>query len=396
MNAAPERAVLPADANWSYPTAIRFGAGRIKEIVSACEEAGIARPLLVTDPVLAKLRMVETVLTHCNNGLKIAEVFEDVHSNPAEADVLAGVAAYRAGGCDGVIALGGGSVLDCGKCIAFMQGQTRPIWDFEDIDDWWTRADAGAIAPVIAIPTTAGTGSEVGRAAVIIHPETRDKKIIFHPGMMPRVVILDPETTLGLPARLTAGAGMDALAHGLEAFFAPTFHPMSRGIAVEGIRLVKKSLVRAVSDGSDLSARSQMMVAASMGAVAFQKGLGAIHSLSHPVGAFYNTHHGMTNAVFMPYVLLFNRPAIEGPAEELSASLGLTNGFDGLLDWVLELREAIGVPHTLREFGVDDTQFDVLAARAVQDPSTATNPRTLDRGAALGLFRDAHGGTLRR
>jgi len=314
---------IPKSANWSYPTAIRFGAGRIGEIVSACREAGISRPLLVTDPVLADLPMARRLIASCNNGHIPITLFDGVLSNPTADIVTEGVQRYAEAGCDGVIALGGGSALDCGKTIAFMQGQSRPLWDFEDVGDWWTRAKAEAIAPVVAIPTTAGTGSEVGRASVITHAETRDKKIIFHPGMMPAVVILDPETTLSLPPKLTAGVGMDALAHCLEAYFAPTFHPMSRGIAVEGMRLIECSLARVVHEGSDLEARSRMMVAASMGAVAFQKGLGAIHSLSHPVGAFYDTHHGMTNAVFMPYVLAFNRPSTDHAATELASCLGL-------------------------------------------------------------------------
>ncbi|MGB2932405.1 MAG: iron-containing alcohol dehydrogenase, partial [Methyloceanibacter sp.] len=289
-------------ANWSYPTAIRFGAGRIKELADACRAAGIQRPLLVTDAGIAKLPITATALNLVQEaGLPVA-LFSDVQPNPVEPNVEAGIAAFRAGGHDGVIAFGGGSGLDVGKLIAFMAGQSRPLWDFEDIGDWWTRADVDGIAPIVAVPTTAGTGSEVGRAGVITQAATQTKKVIFHPKMMPRVVICDPELTVGMPPAITAGTGMDALAHCLEAYCAPSYHPMAEGISVEGMRLVFENLPKAVANGSDLEARAHMMSAAAMGATAFQKGLGAIHALSHPVGALFHTHHGMTNGVFMPYV----------------------------------------------------------------------------------------------
>ena len=293
-------------ANWSYPTAVRFGAGRIKELADACRAAGISRPLLVTDAGLAKLAITERTLRLLKEaGLPVA-MFSDVQSNPVEANVESGIAAFRAGNHDGVVAFGGGSGLDTGKVIAFAAGQTRPLWDFEDVGDWWTRADADRIAPVVAVPTTAGTGSEVGRAGVITQEATQTKKVIFHPKMMPRVVICDPELTAGMPPAITAGTGMDALAHCLEAYCAVGYHPMADGIAVEGMRLIFENLPKAVANGNDLEARAHMMSAAAMGAAAFQKGLGAIHALSHPVGALYHTHHGTTNAVFMPYVLVFN------------------------------------------------------------------------------------------
>ena len=298
----------------------------------------------------------------------------------------------RAGRHDGVIAFGGGSALDAGKAIAFMTGQTRPLWDFEDIGDWWKRADPAGIAPVVAVPTTAGTGSEVGRAGVITNEETETKKVIFHPKMLPVTVIADAALTAGLPAHITAGTGMDALAHCLEAYSAPSFHPMSEGIALEGIRLVKTYLPRAFRDGGDLEARAAMLSAAAMGAVAFQKGLGAIHALSHPTGALYHTHHGLTNAVFMPYVLTFNRPAIEEKFERLSAFLGLGGGFDGFFDWIMQLREDLAIPHTIREIGVDDRQFDRMADMAVADPTAGGNPVALTAPAARRLFEAAYSG----
>jgi alcohol dehydrogenase len=381
-----------AFANWSYPTAVRFGAGRIAELPEACAAAGISRPLFVTDAGLKELPI--TVAAH--DLLPGAGFFAEVKANPVDANVEAGVAAFKAGGHDGVVAFGGGSALDVGKCIAFMAGQSRPIWDFEDIGDWWKRADAAAIAPVVAVPTTAGTGSEVGRAGVITNSATHTKKVIFHPRMLPEIVISDPALTVGVPPMITAGTGMDALAHCLEAYFAPSFHPMSEGIAVEGARLVKDALPRAVADGADLEARAMLLAAASMGAVAFQKGLGAIHAVSHPVGALYDTHHGLTNAVFMPYVLAFNRDAIASKAARLAAWLGLAQAdLDGLIDWVLTLRDAIGIPHDLQGLGItDDSRFAEMAEMAIVDPTAGGNPRPLDVTAALHIYRAAAAGQL--
>ena len=385
---------IPTAANWSYPTAIRFGPGRIAELAEACTTAGVKRPLFVTDRGLASLKMTTAAIDACRQAGLPVELFSDVKPNPTASNVEAGVAAYRAGNHDGVIAFGGGSALDAGKCIAFMQGQTRPIWDFEDVADWWTRADAEAIAPVVAVPTTAGTGSEVGRAGVVTDEQRHVKKIIFHPKMLPVVVISDPELTVGLPPVLTAGAGMDALAHCLEAYSSPFFHPMSHGIALEGMRLVKEALPRAVADGGDLEARGLMLVAASMGAVAFQKGLGAIHALSHPVGALYDTHHGMTNAVFMPYVLAYNRPAIEERMGRMADYLGITGGFNGVLAWILALRTEIGVPHTLAGLGVDDERTEQICRMSLEDPSAGGNPVELTLGGAQSIFRAALDGSM--
>jgi alcohol dehydrogenase class IV len=376
-------------ANWSYPTSIRFGVGRIKELAEACRAAGISRPLLVTDAGLAKFPITQRALELLKEaGLPVA-MFSDVQSNPADPNVEAGIAAFRAGGHDGVVAFGGGSGLDTGKVIAFMAGQTRPLWDFEDIGDWWTRADADKIAPVVAVPTTAGTGSEVGRAGVITQEATHTKKVIFHPKMMPKVVICDPELTAGMPPAITMGTGMDALAHCLEAYCAPSYHPMAEGIAVEGMRLIFANLPKAVANGQDLEARAHMMSAAAMGATAFQKGLGAIHALSHPVGALYHTHHGTTNAVFMPYVLVFNRPAIEAKIERLAGYLGIPGGFDGFLAAVLELRKKTGVPNDLKGLGVDGSRFDTMVEMSLVDPTAGGNPVPLTKEGSRKLFEAA-------
>jgi alcohol dehydrogenase len=381
-------------ANWSYPTAIRFGAGRIRELAETCRSAGMERPLVVTDPGLAGLPMTNEIMANLADADLGAALFSDVSPNPVEANVTAGVAAYRAGDHDGVVALGGGSGLDAGKAVAFMQGQTRPIWDFEDVGDCWTRADADAIAPVIAVPTTAGTGSEVGRASVITNDVSHEKKIIFHPNMMPVTVISDAELTLGLPAGLTAATGMDAFAHNLEAWCAPNFHPMSAGIALEGMRIVKDWLARAVHQGSDIEARSWMLIASSMGAVAFQRGLGGIHALSHPLGGLYGAHHGTLNAVLMPYVLEANKPAIEKRMEMVASALDIKGGYQGVLEWILSLRKDIGIVHTLAEIGIENPNFARIGAMAVEDPSAGGNPIQFSAEEYAAICEKGFNGTL--
>src|SRR3954468_7265427 len=347
-------------ANWSYPTALRFGAGRIAELAEACRSAGMSRPLLVTDPFLATQPMTANALKILTDAGLGAAMFSDIKPNPVETNIYRGLEAMKAGNHDGVVAFGGGSALDAGKVIAFMAGQTRPMWDFEDIGDWWTRADPQGIFPIIAVPTTAGTGSEVGRAGVITDETTHTKKVIFHPLMMPKIVIADPELTVGMPPFITVGTGMDALAHCLEAYCAPGYHPLADGIAVEGVRLVFENLPKVAADPNDIEARGHMMSAAAMGATAFQKGLGAIHALSHPVGALYDTHHGMTNAVFMPYVLVVNRDAIEAKIARLAAYCGLPPSFEAFLNTVTALRTKLKVPHTLRDLKVDDSKRDLI------------------------------------
>jgi hypothetical protein len=361
--------------NWGYPTKMRFGVGRISELPEACKELGFKRPLLATDPGLAKLPMVQDAIARNEAAGLPTGLFFDIRSNPVSKNVADGLKVFRDGKHDGIIAFGGGSALDAAKTIALMAGQTRPMWDFEDIGDNWTRADPAGIVPSIAIPTTSGTGSEVGRASVITNEETHTKKIIFHPRMLPSIVISDPALTAGLPPHITAATGMDALAHCLEAFCVPSYHPMADGIAVEGARLVKEWLPTAVRDGKNLEARAHMMAAATMGATAFQKGLGAIHALSHPVGAVYDTHHGLTNAVVMPYVLAFNRTAIDEKMTRLAAYIGLPKpSFQSVLDWVLALRKEIGIPNTLADLGVGTDRLDMLSEMAAVDPTAGGNP----------------------
>ena len=375
-------------ANWSYPTAIKMGAGRIRELADHCKALGMKKPILITDRGLASMPITQNALDVLEAGGLGRAIFADVDPNPNERNLDAGVRAFKDGGHDGVVAFGGGSGLDLGKCVAFMAGQTRPVWDFEDIGDWWTRASVEGIAPIVAVPTTAGTGSEVGRASVITNSETHTKKIIFHPKFLPGITICDPELTVGMPKSITAGTGMDAFAHCLEAFSSPFYHPMSQGIALEGMRLVKDYLPRAYRDGTDIEARTNMMSAAAMGAVAFQKGLGAIHSLSHPVGAIYHTHHGTTNAVVMPPVLRFNRPAIEDRIASAAAYLGIAGGFNGFYDFVLKLREELGIPDKLAALGVGTDRIDEMAVMAVADPSTGGNPVELTVEAAKKLFHE--------
>ena len=385
---------MTKSANWSYPTAYHFGAGRVRELGQICKDANMANPLIVTDPGLAGLPPLDESRTAIESAGLATNVFSDLSPNPIARDIDAGVAVYKAGGHDGVVAIGGGSALDVGKAVALMVGQSRPMFDFEDVGDNWTRADAAAIAPVIAVPTTAGTGSEVGRAGLIIDEGTARKVIVFHPKLMPVAVLADPELTVGLPRVLTVGTGIDALSHSLEAICSPVFHPMSHGIGMEGCRLVLEHLPRVLDDPTNLESRGQMLVAASMGATAFQKGLGAMHALAHPIGALFRTHHGMTNAVLMPYVLLANRTKIVAEVERLAAYCQISGGFDGFVEHILELRSTSGVPHTLVELGVDPDRIDQIALAAVEDPSAATNPITIDRDFAASIFDAACRGDL--
>lgn len=381
--------------NWNYPTRILFGAGRIAELAGLCRELGMARPLLITDEGLADRPMIRDAVAKNRDGGVPTGLFAEVKGNPVGANVTAGVAAYRAGDHDGVIAFGGGSALDAAKAVALMVGQHRPIWDFEDVGDNWTRADATAIAPVIAVPTTAGTGSEVGRASVIVDEAAGEKKIIFHPRMMPAAVIADPALTVGLPAPLTAATGIDAFVHCFEALCAPGFHPMAEGIALEGMRLIAEALPRAVAKGSDLEARARMLVAASMGATAFQKGLGGVHALAHPLGALYDTHHGLLNAVLLPYVMVANGDVIAGACERLGRVLGLARpDRDGVLAWVLEFRARLGIPADLAALGIDDRRAAEIGAMAARDPSAGGNPVALAAADYAEIFSRAVAGRL--
>ena len=364
--------------NWNYPTTIWVGEGRIKELIEACKNLNITKPLFVTDRDLINLKMVEDIISDLKKNFRDLSIFSNISGNPVGENVNDGVNEFKKNECDGVIAFGGGSGLDVGKAIAFMHGQKRSIWDFEDIGDYWKRADENSIAPIIAIPTTAGTGSETGRASAIINKKTGIKKIIFHPKILPSIVILDPNLTLDLSPRLTAATGMDALSHNIEAFCAPGFHPMADGIAIEGIKLIKNSLIKAFHDGKDLKARSEMLAAASMGSTAFQKGLGTIHSLSHPINAQFNVHHGLTNAIFMPYVLTFNKELIERRIIKICDYLDLNKNFESFLDWILNLRKELNIPHKLSDV-VDKNKMnlDLLSKMALNDPSTPTNPKKM-------------------
>ena len=387
---------MKLQGNWNYPTSIRFGAGRIRELPELCRSLGMSRPLLVTDPGLAKLPIVTDVIKHCAQVGLGCVVYSGIQANPVADNVMFGVATYQAGGHDGVIAFGGGSALDVGKAVGLMVGQARPLFDFEDREDWYLRVNVQGMAPVLAVPTTAGTGSEVGRASVITDPADHIKKIIFHPRMLPAAVIEDPELTFGLPPNITAATGMDALSHSLEAFCSPFYHPLAEGVAVEGMRLVKEWLPAAVENGRNLEARSHMLIASSMGATAFQKGLGAMHSLSHPCGANLNTHHGLTNAIVMPYVLQWNRPVLEDKMKRLAAYLALPgSGFDAVLKWVLELRKRIGIPNTLADIGVREEHAREFAGQALADPSTSGNPTPMTEKDFEQLYLNCIRGDLR-
>lgn len=385
---------LPS-VNWNYPTAIKAGPGRIRELPSACQALGMRRPLLVTDPGLAALPMIGAARDACRAAGLVCEVFSQIKGNPTGRNVLDGVAVLRDGQHDGVIAFGGGSALDAAKAIALMAGQERPLWDFEDVGDNYLRVSVAGMVPVVAVPTTAGTGSEVGRASVITDETAHVKRIIFHPRMLPAQVILDAELTLGLPPRITAATGMDALSHNLEAYCSPFYHPMATGIALEGMRLIQAWLPKAVADGSDIEARHHMLVASSMGATAFQRGLGAMHALAHPLGALHDAHHGMLNAILMPYVLQANAQAIAAPMQPLARYLDLPEpGLPGVLAWVLALRETLGIPHTLREIGIDGADAAQVGEMAVADGSSATNPVPFTAVQYADIYRAAVNGSL--
>ena len=378
--------------NWNYPTPIWFGLDRVKEIQIACDNLNIKNPLIVTDPGILQTDIIDKVVSGLN---KKTNIYSNVKGNPTGKNVMDGVSDFKLGNHDGVIAVGGGSGMDTGKGIAFMAGQERPLWDFEDISDYWTRANTKNIFPIIAVPTTAGTGSETGRAGVFTNEETKEKKIIFHPKMMPSIVILDPNLTIALPANLTAFTGMDVLAHCLEAYCSPFFHPLSQGIALEGISIVKEYLVKAFNNPNDIESRSNMLVGSAMGSTAFQKGLGAIHSLSHPVGAIYNTHHGLTNAVFMPYVLVKNKNDIEDKIIAISRYINLRKyTFDSFLEWILQLRKDLLIPHTLKELIEDDSKFNTMSKMALDDPSTGGNPTKLSQKDFEILYQNAYDGKL--
>jgi len=382
-------------ANWNYPTQIKVGAGRIGELADQCKAMGMQSPLLITDPGLAALPMLRQLIADLNQAALSCGLFADIKMNPTSENVEAGVACYRENNHDGVIAFGGGSALDAAKAVALMAGQASPIWDFEDAGDNWTRVDVAAMAPVIAVPTTAGTGSEVGRASVITDQANHVKRIIFHPNMMPARVILDPELTIGLPPMLTAATGMDALSHNLEALCSPFYHPMAEGIAVEGIRLVQTYLPRAVADGTDMEARTQMLVCSSMGATAFQKGLGGMHALAHPLGALYDAHHGTLNAILMPYVLKANYREIKQRIDRLTRYMGLKEGgFEGFLNWVLQLRKQLGIPHTLADIHIDGERAETVGRMAVEDPSAGGNPISFSADAYRRIFQDAVTGNM--
>ena len=382
-------------SNWNYPTTVWVGKNRVNDLVNACLILKIKKPLFVTDKNLVKLFFIKKIISETEKKINKLNIFSNFTGNPTGKNVEDGVKEFKNYSCDGVVAVGGGSALDVGKAIAFMSGQTRPIWDFEDIDDNWERADENDISPIIAVPTTAGTGSETGRASAIINERTGVKKIIFHPKFLPSIVILDPVLTIDLSPRLTAATGMDALAHNLEAFCSPGFHPMADGISIEGMKLIKKSLLKAVKNGKDLSARLDLLAAASMGSTAFQKGLGAIHSLSHPVNAQFNLHHGLSNAIFMPYVLSFNKNIIQNKIISICDYLGLNKNFESFLEWILNLRKELNIPHKLSDV-IDPGKIDLekLSEMAFNDPSTSGNPVNLKKDDLKKMYEHSLTGDL--
>ena len=381
--------------NWNYPTTVWVGENRINELSEACKNLNLTKPLFVTDKDLINLPFIKNIVSKNLKKFDNFTIFSNFTGNPNGENVDEGVEEFKKNNCDGVIAIGGGSALDVGKAIAFMSGQNRPIWDFEDIDDYWKRANENKISPIIAIPTTAGTGSETGRASAIINKKTGVKKIIFHPKILPSIVILDPSLTIELSPRLTAATGMDALAHNLEALCAPNFHPMAEGIALEGMKLIKNSLLKAFKDGKNIEARQNLLAASSMGSTAFQKGLGAIHSLSHPVNAQFDVHHGLSNAIFMPYVLTFNKSSIENKIISICDYLDLEKNFDSFLKWILDLRKNLNIPNKLSDvMDCSDLDLDKLSLMAFEDPSTTGNPKKISKEDLKLMYQHSISGEL--
>ena len=381
--------------NWNYPTTVWVGENRINELSEACKNLNLTKPLFVTDKDLINLPFIKNIVSKNLKKFNNFTIFSNFTGNPNGENVDEGVEEFKKNNCDGVIAVGGGSALDVGKAIAFMSGQNRPIWDFEDIDDYWKRANENKISPIIAIPTTAGTGSETGRASAIINKKTGVKKIIFHPKILPSIVILDPSLTIELSPRLTAATGMDALAHNLEALCAPNFHPMAEGIALEGMKLIKNSLLKAFKDGKNIEARQNLLAASSMGSTAFQKGLGAIHSLSHPVNAQFDVHHGLSNAIFMPYVLTFNKSSIENKIISICDYLDLEKNFDSFLKWILDLRKNLNIPNKLSDvMDCSDLDLDKLSLMAFEDPSTTGNPKKISKEDLKLMYQHSISGEL--
>jgi hypothetical protein len=380
--------------NWTYPTTIRAGAGKLAELAGHCRALDLKRPLVVTDKGLLNHAMITGTLADLTAAGINAEVFGEVQGNPTDRNLSDGIRAYLDGGHDGIVTIGGGSAMDVGKLVALMAHQAIPVWELEDIGDWWTRADAKVIAPIIAVPTTAGTGSEVGRAAVLTNTADATKKIIFHPKMLPVVVIGDPELAVGLPANLTASTGMDAFTHSFETYCVPRFHPMADAIALESMRLIRDNLPLACKDGTNIDARMQMFAAAMMGGVAFQKGLGAVHSIAHPLGAIHDIQHGLANAIILPYVVAYNRPSIESHVDTIAHHLRIEGGFDGFMAWLLEFRKELNIPHTLADLGLSGQNADEIAAKAMDDPSTASNPRQMDVAGFRKVYLAAVNGDL--
>jgi alcohol dehydrogenase class IV len=384
--------MLP-DTNWNYPTTVWFGHKRVKDIVNACKQLNITTPLIVTDEALVKLPIMQDLLSPLKEENISYTVFSDVQPNPTKENVDMGVEVFKKYGCDGVIAFGGGSALDAGKTIAFMSNQTLNIWEFEDIGDNWSKADTSNIAKSIAIPTTAGTGSEVGRATVITDSKTHAKKIIFHPQMLPSIVILDPNLTYDLPKHITAWTGIDALVHSLEAYFSPLFHPMAEGIAIESIRLIKENLKTAFNEPHNEDARAYMLVSAMMGATAFQKGLGSVHSLAHTLGGLYNMPHGLANSIILPYAMYQNRSVIKDKAEKICKYCNIQNpSIESLIEYIMLLRKDLEIPNTLKEAKIPFENENNIGELAYKDPSTGTNAKKLDKKDFTKLFKAAYFG----
>lgn len=379
---------------FNYPTTILFGEGSLTEAAKRIKAMGLKRPLIVTDQTLVKVGIADEVKGVLSSAGLECTMFADVHPNPIEDDVEKGAAVYRDAKCDSVVAVGGGSPMDAAKVIMLRVVHSEPLEIFDDAIGG-DKLITNPLPPLFAVPTTAGTGSEVGRAGVIIMKKTNNKTIFFHPTMLPKIAVLEPRLTADLPAGVTAATGIDAFTHCLEAYFAPGFHPMADGIAIEGMRLVLKNLPTAVKDGKNLEARGEMLLAASMGATAFQKGLGMIHSLAHPLSSECGLHHGLANALMLPKCVAFleksdlneDQRKRLARVESLFAERGLAKGT--LSESCLQFFKAVGIQFGLKNYGVRQDQIELLSDKAIKDGCHQTNMIPVKRDHLKSVFQEA-------
>jgi alcohol dehydrogenase class IV len=382
--------VFLRQTDWDFPVPIRYGPGRLRQIGTLCAANGCRNPLIVTDRATGRLPFVDALRGFLAAGGLGHGSFADVSPNPADVEVMAGKRAFRTGGHDSVIALGGGSGMDAGKAISLVLNTDRDLWDFDFNVPPPPELGKADFVPLLCVPTTSGTGAETESTAMITDTRRGIKGCVWHPAQKPFAALLDPDLTLGLPRNLTAWTGCDALVHAIEAYCVPSWHPMCDGIALQALGLVYDALPRALDDPASVPARGAMLVGSCLGGVAFLKGLGLVHAISHMVGAECDTHHGLTNAVLLPLVLRFNAPAIADKVAPMCQAMGLAGtDFDSFRRAVCDLLDRCAIPRSLSELGVTPDRIDSIAAKAMTDTAIATNPRAVRLENVQSLIRTA-------